>query len=412
MLKLIWRRSQKLRVDEIHPVRTIAAVSAGHSNKIANRAPTWAVADVRLEPAAGSLLESAFCEHLRQLGYPTSLVADGDPAGLEADILLFMNNLADFGIYRKWLAGGARRRPVTAVWMRETLPPESTPSEAESIGLAAARWHYRLGLLHPKDRLTPVQKLLTLRNLRHWLYKQLSGMGYRKACRLIANADPRLAETQWALIRGAMQNWECLYRIRQEGWLDHCIVSTQQRQRFLGERGWQAHFVPVGSYPRNGRPLGLPRDIDVVFLGYLRKDRRVRLLEQLKRDLSARGISIELITANCFGEDRTQLLNRTKILLMLHQYPWSPAWDRFVLAAQCGACVVSEPMGDDAPFRAGVHYATAGCDRMPALIEHLVRNDVERNQLVEAAAKLCTGVLTLHNSVRKIAGIITGSSTV
>lgn len=376
----------------------------------ANRTQKWAVADVRLDPATGGLLESAFCEHLRQLGHSAILVGDGDPAGLDADVLLFMNNLADFGIYRKMLAN-RKQKPVTAVWMRETLPPESTPAEAESLGLSAARWHYRLGLHYPKDRLTPLQKFLTLRNLRQWAYKQLSGVGYRRACRLITNADPLLSETHWALIRGAMQNWECLLRTRRQGWLEHCIVSTQQRQRFLQARGWQTPFVPVGSYARNGRQLGLQRDIDVAFLGYLRKDRRVRLLDQLERDLSARGINIKVITGNCFGEDRTRLLNRTKILLMLHQYPWSPAWDRFVLAAQCGTCVVSEPMPDDAPFQAGIHYAAAECSEMPALIKCLVHNEAERNQLVEAASRLCTENLTLHNSVRKIANIITGSTS-
>ena len=206
-----------------------------------------------------------------------------------------------------------------------------------------------------------------------------------------------------------MVNWDCLQRTRREGWLDHCLVSTQQRQRFLEERGWSAPFVPVGCQEKDGRLLSLERDIEVLFLGYVRKDRRRHLLKTLEADLAAHGLSLRVITGNCYGEERIQLLNRTRILVMLHQYRWSPAWIRFGFAAQCGACVVSEPMADTQPFQADIHYASAPAAQLPEVIERLLRDDVERSRLVSAAAELCRTTLTLHHSVRQIAEIVTRS---
>ena len=124
---------------------------------------------------------------------------------------------------------------------------------------------------------------------------------------------------------------------------------------------------------------------------------------------AARGISLRIVTGNCYGEERIQLLNRTRILVMLHQYRWSPAWIRFGFAAQCGACVVSEPMVDTQPFQADVHYAAAPAAQLPEVIQRLLRDDVERGRLVSAAEELCRTSLTLHHSVRQIAEIVTRS---
>ena len=352
----------------------------------------------------------AVVEELRRLGHKVIYVEDGDPAGLQADILLLLENLADFGLYCSQLAGATKRRPVTAVWMLETLPPESLSERAEAIGLASSQWYYRLGLQRPKRGLTALQKLVSLRNARQWLYKQLSGAGHQRACRLMLAEDPRLADTHWSQVGGALQNWERLRRARMEGWLDHCIVSTQQRQRFLHKRGWPVPFVPVGSQAGESCRRDGPRDLDVVFLGYLRRDRRVNLLGKLKQELAGRQIGLEVVTNHCFGETRTRLLSRTRILLMLHQYSWSPAWIRFVQAGMSGACVVSEPMVDDQPFQPGVHYAAAPCDALPELIERLLGDASERERLAAAAFKLCTTSLTMHHSVRQLVELILRSS--
>lgn len=373
--------------------------------------PLWAVAVDRKTTATTQDRGQFVFISLKEMGCSAILVEDGDEAGMNADILLFMENLADFGVYRSKLAKRSGRRPITAVWMLETLPPSSLTVAAERTGFTAAAWHYQLGLLFPKSRLTSFQKLLTLRNLRQWLFKQLSGIGYRRAFRQMLQDDPSLEGTLWMQVRGALHNWECLQRSRREGWLDHCIVSTQQRQRFLEEREWTAPFVPMGYSLDNGRLLHLERDLDVVFIGYLRNDRRKPLLKRLHKDLEMRRIRMEIVTGNCFGEDRTQMLNRAKIVVMLHQYSWSPAWIRFIYASTCGACVVSEPMADNQPFQPRLHYAAATVPDMPELIETLLADDTERTRLANAARELCSRSLTLRRSVQQIRDVVTGSAS-
>lgn len=373
--------------------------------------PLWAVAVDSKTTTTTQDRGQFVCRSLQEMGCSAILVEDGDEAGLNADILLFMENLADFGIYRSKLAKRSGRRPITAVWMLETLPPSSLTVAAERTGVAASAWHYRLGLLLPKSRLSSLQKLLALRNQRQWLFKQISGIGYRRAFRQMLQDDPSLEGTLWMQIRGALHNWESLQRSRREGWLDCCIVSTQQRQRFLEERGWTAPFVPMGYYPDNGRLLNLERDLDVVFIGHLRNDRRKPLLKRLHGDLETRRIRMEIVTGNCFGEERIRLLNRAKIVVMLHQYSWSPAWTRFIYASTCGACVVSEPMADNQPFKPGFHYAAATVPEMPALMETLLKDDMERNRLANAARELCQCSLTLRRSVQQFRDLVMRSTS-
>jgi len=374
------------------------------TNKPSSR--LWAVAVDRESTATTRDRGRHVCHCLQDMGSRVILVEDGDEAGLEADVLLFMENLADFGKYRFKMSRPRGKRPITAVWMLETLPPSSLPATAERSGKTAAAWHYRLGLRLPKSRLSRLERLVSLRSPRQWLYIRLSGIGFRTAFRDMAINEPGLKDNHWKQARAALQNWDCLQRTREEGWLDHIIVSTRQRQQFLEGRGWTAPFVPVGAHPDHGRLLDIDRDLDVVFIGYLRNDRRRRLLAQLKTDLDARGIHLEIVTGNCFGEERTRLLNRTKLVVMFHQYTWSPAWIRFIYASVCGACVISEPMADDQPFREGIHYAASSASAMPETIEGLLKNDSERTRLAQAARELCQSSLTLQRSVEEITEIV------
>lgn len=364
--------------------------------------PVWAVAVDRLGSATTLERGRHVRDCLKALGHAAILVEDGDPAGLRADVLLFMENVADFGCYRLHFATRPAERPVTAVWMLETLPPDCLDAETERIGCRAAQWNERLGLVRPKSRDSAWRRRVTLRGFRQWLYKFVSGFGFRRVRRRLIERDATLIDDGWKQFRGAMLNWHVLRQARSAGWLDHCLVSTQQRQRFLADRGWRAPFVPVGWHPANGRLLDLKRDIDVLFLGYLRNDRRRRHLDRLERELAERGIALTRVTGGCFGEDRVQLLNRTRTVLMLHQYSWSPAWIRFMFAGSCGACVVSEPIADNQPFRRDVHRVEAPVAEMPAVIGALLADEARRSAIALEAHRFCQTRLTMENSVREI----------
>jgi hypothetical protein len=189
-------------------------------------------------------------------------------------------------------------------------------------------------------------------------------------------------------------------------WVDHFVVSTNQRRRFLASRGIPAHFIPVGACEEMGRDLGRLRDIPVGFLGTAKYGRRAALLERLSGRLQEKGVQLTRVVAGCHGDKRCEWLNRTRILVNVHNYSWNPAWIRFLMAARCGTLVVSEPMNDEHPMVAGVHYADATVDEMPEVIRKLLDDPEKIRQITSAAADLCQHELTLLRAVKKLSGLV------
>jgi len=216
----------------------------------------------------------------------------------------------------------------------------------------------------------------------------------------------------WQQVRGVMKAWAIILEAYQGKWVDVVVASTQQRQRFFAEHGIVADFVPVGAYAEAGRELGTPRDIPVVFLGTAKHGRRAAMLDQLGLFLQERGIAFRRIESGCYGDERTALLNRTRILVNLHNYPWSPAWIRFLMAAACGTLVVSEPTEDDRPFMAGRHYVAATLEEMPDTIVRLLNDKEHCARITDEASALCRTELTLQNSVESLCARVSDSELV
>lgn len=345
-------------------------------------------------------LSTAICRCLQQLGHATSVVQDGDPTGFEADVMLLLTNLGNYPIYGRWLQDCGGRRPATILWQLDPLPPEHLPPEAEAAGLKASRWRNRFCQHQSAASMPRWKKICTLFRLREWTSKEFSAFGYRKVSRLMKVADGEPVD--WKQIRGVMWSWHRILASHREGWLDHLVVSTHQRLRFLSSRGIKAHFVPMGAFEEMGRDLGCERDIPVGFLGVIKHGRRAVLLEQLRERLKEKGVSLDQMVQGCYGEKRCQWLNRTRILVSLHNYSWNPAWIRFLIAAKCGTLVVSEPMNDEHPMKAGIHYAAATLEEMPEIICGLLENPKKISELVKAAANICNHDLTLSRAMERI----------
>ncbi len=282
----------------------------------------------------------------------------------------------------------------------DPLPPENLPAEAEAIGLKASRWRDRFWLRQSAAAMPRWKKLCTLFRLREWASKQCSAPGYRKATRLIKRNSG--GDFDWQQVRGVMGNWRRILDGHNEGWVDHFVVSTDRRRRFLVSRGITAHFIPVGACEEMGRDMGLPRDIPIGFLGTTKYGRRAALLECLSERLKEKGVPLTQVVEGCYGEKRCAWLNRTRILVNLHNYSWNPAWIRFLMAARCGTLVVSEPMNDEHPMVAGVHYIAATLDEMPEAIGKLLDNPEQIGQVATAATHLCHNELTLLRAVEKL----------
>ncbi|MFH1336944.1 MAG: hypothetical protein ABII96_10545, partial [Candidatus Zixiibacteriota bacterium] len=152
---------------------------------------------------------------------------------------------------------------------------------------------------------------------------------------------------------------------------DLLVVSTPGRQQFLTENGFHSTYVPLGYHRAEyGYDMGLPRDIDVLFLGALVIPRRKRLLKTLRRE------GINLVTQGSWsdpafwGENRTLLLNRTKIFLNLQRYAGDLSGARFLLGMANRAMVISEPVYEPGEYMPGKHYVSAASDEMPGIIDY------------------------------------------
>jgi hypothetical protein len=363
----------------------------------------WAVAVQSKTSFQQFELATAVCRCLQHLGHSAAVVEDGDTAGFEAEVLLLLTNLANYPVYRRRLKKSGPQRPRTILWQMDPLPPENWPQGAEIVALKAARWTDRFFLHQSAAAMSRQKKLFTLFRLRQWANKQCSAPGYRKACRLIKhNAG---GDVDWPQVRGVMSNWREILESYHGGWLDHYVASTNQRTRFLTGRKIPAHFVPMGAYEEMGHDLGLHRDIQVGFLGDIKYGRRASLLRDLSERLKKNNISLVQVIGNCHGEQRSAWLNRTRILVSLHNYSWNPAWIRFLLAASCGTLVVSEPMNDEHPMVAGVHYVAADVEEMPQVIQRLLANPEIIRQMTTAAKQLCLQELALLHSVEKLVNL-------
>lgn len=369
----------------------------------------WAVAISRIHESLELELGQAICRCLQASGCQAQLVQDGEAAGMDAEVLLLLISPTCFPAYCHQLRQAGGRRPRVILWQMDPLPPTDLSRRAEAIGLAACRWRRRFALNQSTAGMPRWQKLATLIRLREWLCKVVSGSGFRSAWRLMQKEAPGPLEVDWPQVRGVMQSWRCILDARHEGWLDHLAASTLQRVRFLEGRGIAAAFIPVGACEEFGCELGLERDIEVLFLGRIKHGRRADLLGRLQGALREQGISLHQVVDDCYGAARTRLLNRSRVMLNLHNFPWSPAWIRFLMAARCGTAVVSEPTDDTQPFVAGVHYVAAPAEELAAAAARLLRDEAARAQVVAASRDLCKERLTLARSVESLRKLISAA---
>lgn len=201
-------------------------------------------------------------------------------------------------------------------------------------------------------------------------------------------------------------NFFVLRRIAMRGLPNLLIASSLGRYEFLMEHNIDAHFVPFGYYHAHGNYMGLKRDIDVFFLGTLDIPRRRRNIKRLRRN----GIDILKMGSwsdpACYGENRTRLLNRTKIFLNIQRYPGLLSGVRLILGMANKALVISEPMYRSDPYISGRHYISATIDEMPRIINYYLTHNEEYKQIVNEGYRLVTERVTMDQSVSHIIKLI------
>jgi len=187
-------------------------------------------------------------------------------------------------------------------------------------------------------------------------------------------------------------------RIAHEGVVDLLTVAARSYQAYLAEAGIASELIPVGYHPIHTRLLALERDIDVLFLGDLRVRRRKRILRRLRQhglDVHTAGSYSD---SRYWGEGRTELLNRSKILLNIPRHSGLLADLRLILGMAAGALVVSEPVYLPDPYVPGKHYVEATIDEMPDVVAQYLADEEARRRITDTAYAFVTEELTWKNS--------------
>ena len=330
-----------------------------------------------------------------RLGHAATLVRDGDPAAFDADLLLLTFSPRAYRRYPALLARRGESRPVTALWFWEPLPSPSLEGRAEQLGLKLA--HCDVGWLSPLQarlyRMIPGHKAI-----RHRVRaRRAERFGRESVARGLRDYDGMTPRE----IQDVMCDYAWFREQHSPQWCDCLFASTPPRCAFLGSRGYSVTFVPVGYHVDWGRDLGLERDIDVLFLGRADNGSRQRLLVRVTRELGERGIELVRVEGGCFGEERTRLLNRSRIVFDIPRLSWEMPLMRFLMSMSCGALVVSSWTGDPSPFEAG-HLVQGREEKLAETIAWYLNHEDERRRIADAAAGFVTERLTLEQSLSTI----------
>lgn len=309
-----------------------------------------------LKALAGS--EGPFIESLTRCGYDVTLIPDEGAASIPppSDWLIIFGNAAWYPRTRRLLLSLPReRRPHVLLWHSEPLPP------ARGTGLTL-----------PWLNLREIGKILL--------------------------RDSRATDVY--------TNYYTLRSLHRAGIPDVLVVSSRGRQEFLAEHGIHGHFAPLGCDPSMGRDLALQRDIEVLFLGILNVPRRNRLLRSLEKQ------GVDLMEAGSWsdpafwGENRTHLLNRTKILINLARTPAEFSGYRLSLGMANKALVVSEPIYRPEPFVPGRHFVMTPTEFMAPTIRHYLDTEEERRSITETASRFVHEEGTLQKSTELMVGLM------
>ncbi len=210
--------------------------------------------------------------------------------------------------------------------------------------------------------------------------------------------DGRVHAREW---HHAVQNALWLKQWYSDAWCDFVAVSTMPRHRLLTEMGIPCEYAPLGYHPLWGTDRGEDRAIDVVFLGNVKRTGREQLLLQVTRQLARAGVKLLTVDHDCYGEDRTKLLNCAKFSLDLVKNTWEMPVLRLLVSMACGALVVSNCPVDPYPFR-DEHLVRVDPDSLAsAILEHL-HNEPARQQRVEEARRHLTTELAWHPVVSRV----------
>ncbi|RMH01893.1 MAG: glycosyltransferase family 1 protein [Chloroflexi bacterium] len=165
--------------------------------------------------------------------------------------------------------------------------------------------------------------------------------------------------------------------------------------------------APWGATRRWYADLGYERDIDVLWMGKRGSKRRSMLLDMVRARLERYGVKMLVVDGEerpfIYDQERTEILNRSKITLNLTRTWYDDNYSRFALAAPNRSLIVSEPLLPHCPhFRPGEHYIAAPASELADQIMYYLAHEDERMAIVERAYQLMMSELSFEKSIAAI----------
>lgn len=302
---------------------------------------------------------------------------------MDTDILILFGRCSDFTRTARLLCSNLTRRPGTVLWHTEPLPPQIIPERAftTALMLSLCDWGRLPRPLSALVRFAPGHN--AVRDLARFALskrlKRLTGWDTVEAWR---NVHSR----QWF---HAVEHYVWLRQWHSHRWCDLVATGTRSRCEVLERLGIHCEYAPVGYHPAWGRDLVVERDIDVLFLGRVKRTSRQSLLHRIEAELRQRGVTLTVVDRDCYGMDRTQLVSRTRIALDLVKDPWDMPTQRLLISMACGALVISNWGADPFPF-GEEHLVRADPDSIAATISYYLRHESERRSVAETARRHVT----------------------
>jgi hypothetical protein len=229
-------------------------------------------------------------------------------------------------------------------------------------------------------------------------------LAYRQQASGEWRLDPRLRWLTTKALR--FRYYGDLHWLRRQGVLSVLAVGSKWVAGFLRARGFDPTVAYIGSHPDSGADLGLERDVPVLWIGKLATKRRARTLKRIRAELQERGVELLMVDGvenpYVFGQERTILLNRTKIALSVLRAEWDNHSMRYFLAAPNRAMIITEPTLPHTPFMPDVHLVEAPIEQMADTICYYLSHEEERQRIAEQAYQLTTTDLTMSRTLEQI----------
>lgn len=337
-------------------------------------------------------------DSLLEIGIDAWIASSEQGSNREADIILSVSGGRMLNGFLETIKDFKGKKPVSILWMIDPVPPPELTEHAEYLGILLSRldWQKKYG----KRRGQIIKKVLPLGRefcrLSRWILARRINkeMSHSNNC-CYTSCD----NAEWFRV---MDRYVTTKNLLSRGLIDYCFVSTIAKQKFFESRGLTTNFVPFGYHPAWGGNLELNRDIDVLFLGRFNNKRRNKVVKTIEEQLKARGIGLKIVDKDCFGRERTELLNRTKIVLDVPRVPWDIAGTRFLMSMSCGAMVISEKVDYIEPYKDGVHFVQAESEKIAEKIFYYLEHEDERKEIVNSAYKFVVEELTLKKMIIQI----------